>query len=275
MKSPRGLPGFALLFLAICSIILTPHTSLSAGYEHLKSPEPYVLELFKHHDIVLLGTSHRKPPILKYIKGLIPHLKDAGVTRIGLEIPSDQQGNIDRYMNTGNGLTDIYVHPQIDCPEYRDLLKTLHGLGATNRLSGVALDLPKKLYGGKVSRDEWMARTVADAFTRNPDMKVLVVAGNFHVLKAIEWQEHVPGKTGSIREYLNNLVPSLKAFSIGQVIDQDPGRCDFTKAFGPVEGAVAVECDGKRFNGWKIGLTSAMAIKNTEPCQLFDGLIVY
>ena len=144
--------------------------------------------------------------------------------QIGLEIPSDQQSHIDKYMNTGIGLMDIYVHPQIDCPEYRDLLKKLHGLNAANSLSGVALDLPKKLYGGKVNRDEWMARTIADTFSGNPTAKMFVVVGNFHVLKMIDWQDHVPKKTGSIREYLDRLSPSLKAFSVGQVIDEDPGE---------------------------------------------------
>ena len=85
----------------------------------------------------------------------------------------------------------------------------------------------------------------------------------------------MPGKTASIREYLNSLVPSLKAFSVGQIIDGDPKVCHFTKVFGPADGAVAVDCDFERFKGWKIGLTSAIAIKDTEPCQLFDGLIVY
>ena len=100
-------------------------------------PALYIKQKLKTNDIVFLGTTQRKPPILKFIKDLIPRLKDAGVTRIGLEIPSDQQGKIDKYMNNGNGLMNIYLHPQIDCPEYRDFLKTLHGLNAANKLSNV------------------------------------------------------------------------------------------------------------------------------------------
>ena len=173
-------------------------------------------------------------------------------------------------MNTGTGLMDIYVHSQINCPEYRDLLKTLY----KHSLSVVALDLPKAMYNNDISRNEWMAKTVAAAIARNPDTKMLVVVGNFHVLKEIDWQDLVPNKTGSIREYLSRMVPNLKAFSIGQLIDENPNGCDFTKEFGPIEGSVAIDCDD-RFSRWKIGIAADIAIKDTEPCQLFDGLIVY
>ena len=109
---------------------------------------------------------------------------------------------------------------------------------------------------------------------KNLDSKMLVVVGIFHVFKKIVWQDHVPNKTGSIREYLSGIVPALRAFSIGQLIDEDPSECDFTKTFSPIKGSVAIDCT-ERFSDWKIGVSSAIAIKNTEPCQLFDGLIIY
>jgi len=34
----------------------------------------------------------------------------------------DQQAQIDKFIQTGKKLTDIQIHPQIDCPEYRNLL---------------------------------------------------------------------------------------------------------------------------------------------------------
>jgi hypothetical protein len=88
------------------------------------------------------------------------------------------------------------------------------------------------------------------------------------------WQYHVPNKNKSISGYLKELVPNLKVFSIGQLIDEDPGECDFTKEFGPIESSVAIDCT-EGFSDWKIGVASSIAIKPTEPCQLCDGLIVY
>ena len=103
---------------------------------------------------------------------------------------------------------------------------------------------------------------------------MLVVVGIFHVFKKIVWQDHVPNKTGSIREYLDSMSPDLNAFSIGQLIDEDADQCDFTKTYGPAKGSITLDCT-ERFSELKIGVTSKIAIKNTEPCQLFDGLIVY
>ena len=85
----------------------------------------------------------------------------------------------------------------------------------------------------------------------------------------------MPNKFGSIREYVTDMVPSLKVFTIGQAIDKDPSACDFTREFGPINGSVALDIDCDRYKGWKIWVNSGIAIKYTEPCQLFDGLIVY
>ena len=104
--------------------------------------------------------------------------------------------------------------------------------------------------------------------------KTFVVLGNSHVLKKLDWQDHVPNKTRSIRSYLDELVPGISAFSIGQLIDQDPAECDFTRRFTRTDGSVSMDCDDS-FIGWKIGLTSALAIKPTESCELVDGVIVY
>jgi len=70
------------------------------------------------------------------------------------------------------------------------------------------------------------------------------------------------------------MAADLKAFSISQFIDENPDESDLTKTFGPIQGSVAIDCT-ERFSDWKIGVTSKIAVKNTEPCQLFDGLIVY
>ena len=250
------------------------NSAYSNEYPVNKDPAAYFIQKLQSHDIVLLGTTHKRPAILQFIAGLIPHLKGAGVSHIGIEMPTDHQRDLTSYLNTGTGLTNLYIHPQIDCPEYRTVLKTLHSLKPKDRLSVVALDLPISLYDQKTSRDEWMAQRIAKVFKNNSTAKMLVVVGNFHVFKKVVWQDHVPNKTGSIPEYLDGIMPDLRAFSIGQLIDEDPDKCDFTKTYGAVEGSIALDCT-EGFSQWKIGVASKIAIKHTEPCQLFDGLIVY
>jgi hypothetical protein len=105
-------------------------------------------------------------------------IHDFGNSQIGLEIVSDHQEKIDRSMKTGNGLSNIEVHSQIDCREYRNLFNLIGGQGPDKRPTPIALDLPKSKYGENISRDEWMAESIAIVLESNPNAKILVVVGN-------------------------------------------------------------------------------------------------
>jgi len=269
MKRNETHRAMSVIFVSV-TLSLLSGTAHAADYKIHYHPEEYVLGKFETHAVVLLGTRHKKDRILQFISDLIPNLRNAGITHIGFEIRSDQQDYLDLFMETGKGLDAVNLHPQIDCPAYRHLLKQIRVSG---NLRPVALDLPKSRYGQK-SRDEYMAQSIAKVFRKKPDAKMLVVAGNNHVLKKLDWQDHVPDKTGSMRSYLNDFMPGLSVFSIGQLIDENPAECDFTRRFGNTGGPVAMDCD-ERFKGWKIGLTSAIAIKPAEPYNLVDGVIVY
>ena len=246
----------------------------AGGLEFHKHPQSYVIEKLKSHDIVFLGTTHKEEAILKFVAGLISRLHETGITHLGLEIFSDQQGKIDSFLQTGNGLDEIIVHPLIDCAKYRNLLTTTRSLDKGRRPALVALVLPKSMYQGEINRDEWMARSIAKIFHRNPNAKLLAVVGNLHVLKKIEWEDTVPNRHGSIRSYLNRLTPHRRMFSIGQLIDRSSNECDFTNAFSHLEGAVAMDCNG-RFTGWRIGIMASVAARHTKASELLDGVIVY
>ncbi len=84
----------------------------------------------------------------------------------------------------------------------------------------------------------------------------------------------MPNKHRSIIEYLNDDMPGIRILSISQLINENPEDCDFTKEFGTIDGSVAVDCEG-RFDGWKFGIASNIAIKPTATCDLVDGMIVY
>ena len=48
------------------------------------------------------------------------------------------------------------------------------------------------MHGGAISRDEWMARSILAVFETEPAAKMLVLVGNLHTVKKLEWEEHVP-----------------------------------------------------------------------------------
>jgi hypothetical protein len=260
--------------LAAIFIIIIPQNVQTADYDLNHNPKFYVLQKFKTHDIVFLGTRHKQPSILNFISEIITALHNSGVTHIGLEITSDQQNKINNFLNTGVGLSDISIHPQIDCPEYRNLFNVLRTLDPNKRPAAIALDLPKSKYNESISREEWMARSIAKIFNKNPNAKMLIIIGNNHVLKKLNWQDHVPNPHRSVREYLSEKRSSLRFFSIGQIIGDSVYDCDFRDRFGGLDRAVAVDLD-ESFAGWKMGITQSLAIKPDEVWKLLDGVIVY
>jgi hypothetical protein len=144
------------LFILASLTLKVSHDSIASDHKIHYNPQSYVLSKFQTHDIVLLGTRHKQLPILNSVSELITALQISGVSHIGLEIVSEQQAKIDRFMNTGAGLDDISIHFQIDCPEYRNLFNVIRGLDPDKRPAPVALDLPKSKYGENISRDELM-----------------------------------------------------------------------------------------------------------------------
>ena len=271
--SIRSLQTVPIMLVAALLLLLST-TAFALEPEIQSDPRSYVIEKLESNDIVFLGMTHRKPKLLEFVAGLIPYLQKAGVTHIGLEIPSDQQRAIDRFLETGDSLDQISLHAQIECATYRSLLRAIRGFGKERRPEVVALDIPtNSLHSNSMNRDEWMARSIERLF-RSRGTKVLVVVGNLHVIKDILWEDKVLNPHGFISSYLLKLNPQLRLFSIGQCVDERPSQCDFTKAFGHFEGAVAVDCD-ERFPDWKIGILSSVAAKPTPACHMFDGVIIY
>jgi hypothetical protein len=258
-------------------LLLSSITASVAHAEHPtihKDPHTYVLQKLKRNDIVFLGTTHKRKPILDFVSHLLPLLHETGTTHLGLEIASDQQDRIDRFLHTGEGLHDITISPLIDCPEYRNMLRRLHSIDNRKRPAVIALELPESLYGGDINRDEWMARSITKIFDSNSRAKVLIVVGNLHIVKRIKWQDQVHNPHGFIRFYLDTLMPHKRMVSIGQCIDESSKECDFTREYSKREGAIAMDCD-RGFVGWKIGILSPVATEPLEPYELIDGVIVY
>jgi hypothetical protein len=118
-----------------------------------------------------------------------------------------------------------------------------------------------------------MAKTIAEIFKTNPKAKMLVVVGNLHVLKKLDWQDQAPNKLRAIREYLAELSPARKMLSVGRVIGESVYADHFKKRFAAIDGAVAVDLD-ERFTGWSSAFVQSVAIKSAEVWELLDGMVV-
>ena len=260
-----------LIWCMCTAVLLLLLAHAMTSNDKLYQPTDYIKAKLQQNDIVFLGTRHKRPPILRFLADLIPSLNRLSVTHIGLEIPSDQQERIDAFLRTGNGMDAIQFHPQIDHPDYRHLLQLLRESGGPVPL---AIDSPYSEHGGKISRDEWMAQTLLAVFQKEPSAKIIVIVGGLHILKKLEWEKYVPNKKLSIRQYIERQKPDITMWSVGQLINQNPDGCDFTRRFGSLPDAVALDLDG-RHQGWKHTLTGPIAIVPAESYELVDGVIVY
>ena len=236
---------------------------------------PYVLDKLRTHQIVLMGTIHRKPQILDLTARLLPQLNSAGVTHLALEVSSDQQDNIDRFLRTGMGLGDIQLHHAIDCPQYRRLFTIVRMLPPGDRPEVIAVDLPPSRYSGPISRDTYMADGLAALLRTQPEARVMAIVGSLHVLKKLDWLPRVTDRQPSIRSALARRQPALKVFSVVNLVNGVNGiPHDFSYLFAEQRGAAAVDLD-ERFSHWRLGVTDCLAVRNSLAYELVDGVILH
>lgn len=246
-----------------------------SGHEHFtEDVQAYILNKLAGHDIVLMGTTHRQPAILDLTARLAPRFRDAGVTHLALEIPSDQQARLDRFLETGAGLATIQIPSAIDCTAYRRLLGALQGIGPGRRSRVIAIDLPQALYSGKISRDEHMATALAMILQSHPQAKILALLGSLHVLRQLRWADRLTAGRPAIRTCLSRWRPDLRIFSLVHIVHNTSLDCDFSRRLGPLPGMVAMDLDAC-FNGWRLGITSCLALQPSQPYELVDGVIVH
>jgi len=70
-------------------LLLSSITASVAHAEHPPihtNPHAYVLQKLQSNDIVFLGATHKRKPLLEFISELLPLLPEKGVTHLGLEI---------------------------------------------------------------------------------------------------------------------------------------------------------------------------------------------
>ncbi|MDA8137912.1 MAG: hypothetical protein M0036_04590 [Desulfobacteraceae bacterium] len=270
-------PFYGLMILmTLCSISAGSSALAATQAAQISSlaAQTYVLEKLRHNDLVFMGTTHKQPTILALMAELLPQLKAAGVTHLALEIASDQQNNIDRYLNRQAGPEKIVLHQAIDCSEYRHLLQILATLPQDQRPQVRAVDLPPDRYNGPADRDHWMADGLLRIFQENPHAKILAEMGSLHVLRELRWLPRIAALHRSIQSLVRAQRPDLLIFAIANIIPAADPSCDFGRLLGPLPGITALDVD-RRFTGWNLGLTDCMAIEPAEPYELVDGVIVY
>ncbi len=259
------------ILIACMGLLLT--VPAQSREDLLRQPRDYALEKATANDLVFMGTTHHKPPILALIADLLPRLHSAGVTHLALEIAADQQTAVDRFMATGEGLADIVLHDAIDCPAYRRLLTILQQLPPRQRPRVLAIDLPYADYDGRTDRDAFMARQLIHSLQQDGEAKIFAVLGSLHVLRRLRWLPRITNGRETIRTHLGRWRPDLKMFSMAHIIASNTMQSDFFR-LGQAEGAIALDLQ-KRYHDWNLGITDCLALRPSQPWELVEGVIVH
>jgi hypothetical protein len=189
-----------IAFLFCMAVKLRP-TLPELASSNGKNPASYLVEKAASHRLILLGTRHDNTQIHDLILDILPGLaKEAGITTLFVEIPSNQQGVIEGFRKGLCPASDIKIHEIIASHSYLKIIARARDLG----MEIIAIDNDEN---EQVTRDRWMASRVSDYLALHPGSKGLVVVGNCHVFKNVEWAyDGYP----SLADYLQ----SLKPFSV-------------------------------------------------------------
>lgn len=166
-----------------------------------KNPASYLAEKALSHRLILLGTRHGNPRVSTLIADSLPLLaSQAGISVLFAEVPSSQQDVIDKFRKGTGQVIDIGIHEIIATPEYLGILTRAKELG----MDIVAIDADT---GSRMTRDAWMARCIEDYYAAHPGSRGLVVVGNSHVYKNIDWG-------CGVNQSLADHIKALKPFSV-------------------------------------------------------------
>jgi hypothetical protein len=139
------------------------------------------------HQVVIIGETHRRADSTEWFLTTVSnYVKNGKCLHVALEIKSSQQPVLNAAMRGNAPFSSIRIHPIIDHPSYRDMLKGFGGLIMKKHCLTVhAIDAPKNV---RVNRDKWMAEHFPDIRNGTP---IIALLGSLHALKQVNWYQGV------------------------------------------------------------------------------------
>jgi hypothetical protein len=211
--------SFVLIVLCI-GLKPLPDFQAAAAMKGQK-PSSYLYEKARRNRLLLVGTQHSNNGVQNLITQSLPGLVSmGGVNTLFVEIPSDQQPVIDRFMEGAATIQDIRMWPIIATDAYRQLIIKARDLG----LDIVAIDNNTDT---SVPRDTWMAQRVTEFLNANPEARGMIVVGNRHVLKNVRW---TCGRSRTLADNLSGFKPFCVIIWPGSMDSAEPVGLDLDPA---------------------------------------------
>ena len=150
----------------------------------------YLIEKIKSKKIVLLGELHGTKEIPELITSFFNEYLKENQCNICLEIPSDEQSNIDKFFKTGdqNYIYDMEFFKSKpsdgrNSKEYLDLITNIYNLNKNNKTNIFCIDVSIIDYTKDIQqqREIGIAKNIIK-ITNNRE-KTFVILGNMHIVK--------------------------------------------------------------------------------------------
>jgi len=167
-----------------------------------------ILDKIKPGTITIIGETHKHPESITLFHSLVStHLKNNKCLIVGLEIASNQQTIIEKIKQGRAVVSDIKIPPMIDHPAFRKMINDLIKLQINNEcLKIIAIDAGDDI---DLRRDEWMAINLANQIGAAP---VLVLLGNLHSLKRVDWDLSMSKGSPFVAEILSSQGYNIKTY---------------------------------------------------------------
>ncbi len=221
-----------------------PATSVAAapingGVISISDAVSLLVDAIGERRLALLGEMHgtREIPVMTG-ELAAQYAARSDAVLFGLEIPSDDQGRVDRYIESAGNPADRaallagehWREPHHDGRDSRamfDLIERMRGLRADGAdVSVILFDAP-----GGGERDQRMAVALRAAIERKPDAMVLVLTGNVHAMTGTPPPMIHGGKPYALPPTLGRRLADLSPLSIdirasrGQFVRCEAGVC--------------------------------------------------
>jgi hypothetical protein len=168
------------------------------NFDNAVDPGRYLVEKASQNKLILIGTHHKNPNIHNLIIDSLPELVDiSGIDTLFVEISYRQQHVINSFLKGEADAGDILISNIIASESYHQILSKARDL----KMKIIAIDNNDP---SSLTRDEWMAVNVATHLHGNPQSKGLVIVGERHILKNIEW---LCMKEPSLADFLQMYTP--------------------------------------------------------------------
>jgi len=173
------------------------------------------------HQVVIIGETHRRADSTEWFLTTVSnYVKNGKCLHVALEIKSSQQEALNAAMKGDVPFSSIHIHPIIDHPSYRHMLRGFGDLIMKKRCLTVhAIDTPK---GVRVNRDKWMAEHFPDI---EKGTTIVGLFGSLHALKQVNWYQRIKGEP-HLAERLQSA--GMDVFSVIQ--NWTSGDCETRKA---------------------------------------------